>query len=165
LLIERSPADAKLLALVLDEDEAAAKSLLAAYPGLVAQLSPADQRHLAHAARNNQLATVRLMLDCGWPVDARGQHGGMALHWAAFHGNAEMTKVILRHNPPLEVTDLDHQSTPLGWAIYGSMHGWHRQSGDYAATVETLLRAGAKPPGKLDGTEAVRTVLRQHGVH
>ena len=88
----------------------------------------------------------------------------MALHWAAFHGNAEMTKVILRHNPPLEVTDLDHHSTPLGWAIYGSMHGWHRQTGDYAATVEALLRAGAKPPGKLDGTEAVRTVLRQHGV-
>ncbi len=164
LLIERSPADVKLLALVLDEDEAAAKSLLAANPGLVAQLSLADQRHLAHAARNNQLAVVRLMLDCGWPVDARGQHGGMALHWAAFHGNAEMTKVILRHNPPLEVTDLDHHSTPLGWAIYGSMHGWHRQTGDYAATVEALLRAGAKPPGKLDGTEAVRTVLRQHGV-
>ncbi len=165
LLIERSPADVKLLAVVLDEDEAGAKSLLAAHPGLVGQLSLADQRHLAHAARNNQLAVVRLLLACGWPVDARGQHGGMALHWAAFHGNAEMVKVILGHQPPLEVTDLDHHSTSLGWAIYGSMHGWHRQTGDYAATVEALLRAGAKPPGKLDGTETVRAVLRQHGVH
>ena len=164
LLIERSPADVKLLAVVLAADEAAAKSLLAEHPGLVAKLSAADQCHLAHAARNNQHAVVRLMLACDWPVDARGQHGGMALHWAAFHGNAPMTEVILGHNPPLEATDADHQSTPLGWAIYGSMHGWHRQTGDYAATVGALLRAGAKPPGKPDGTEAVRAVLRQYGV-
>ena len=164
LLIERSPADVKLLAVVLDGDEAAAKALLAAHPDLVAQLSLADQRHLAHAARNNQLATVRLMLACGWPVDARGQHGGMALHWAAFHGNAEMAEVILRYHPPLEVPDLDHHSTPMGWAVFGSMNGWHSATGNYAGTVEALLRAGAKAPAKLDGSEAVQAVLRRHGV-
>lgn len=164
LLIDRSPPDVKLLALVLDEDEVSAKALLAAHPGLVAQLSLADQSHLAHAARNNQLAVVRLMLACGWPADARGQHGGMALHWAAFHGNAEMAEVILRHHPPLEVADLDHQSTPMGWAIHGSQHGWHCTTGNYAGTVEALLRAGAKPPGKLDGSEPVQAVLRRHGM-
>ncbi|HTH49383.1 MAG TPA: ankyrin repeat domain-containing protein [Candidatus Limnocylindria bacterium] len=164
LLIERSPAEVKLLALVLDEDEAGAKALLAAHPGLVAQLSPADQSHLAHAARNNQLAVVRLMLACGWPVDARGQHGGMALHWAAFHGNAAMTEAILPYHPPLEVPDLDHRSTPMGWAVFGSMNGWHSATGNYAGTVEALLRAGAKLPGKLDGSEAVQAVLRRHGV-
>lgn len=51
----------------------------------------------------------------------------------------------------------------------GLGHPWLRarvdcQTGDYAATVEALLEAGAKPPDKSGGTEALRKVLRRHGV-
>ena len=103
------------------------------------------------------------MLSAGLPVDALGQHGATPLHWAAFHGNAEMARVILRCNPPLEPADADFDLTPLGWAIYGSEHGWHCRTGDYAATVEVLLKAGANIPEKeTGGTEAVREVLGQH---
>ena len=77
-------------------------------------------------------------------MDARGQHQATPLHWAAFHGNDEMAEAILRFGPPLEVTDADFHGTPLGWAIHGSEHGWHCESGDYAATVEALLKSGAK---------------------
>jgi len=72
-----------------------------------------------------------------------------------------MTREILRHNPPLEVTDADFQSTPLGWAIHGSEHGWNCQTGDYPGTVELLLKAGAKLPQKHGGTAAVKEVLQQ----
>jgi len=163
LLIKRSPADVKLIVACWAGDEATVKSLLKENPRLVAGLSAAYQRHVAHAARNNNLSAVRLMLAAGLPVDALGQHRATPLHWAAFQGNAEMTRDILRHDPPLEVTDADFQGTPLGWAIYGSEHGWDCEAGDYAGTVELLLKAGAKLPEKIGGTDAVKEVLRRYG--
>jgi ankyrin repeat protein len=164
LLLERSPDELKLLALALGGDGAAVKALLAAHPGLVAGLSVATQRHLAHAARSNNTAAVRLMLEAGWPVDAKGQHQGTALHWAAFHGNLEMVEAILPHRPPLDLPDADHKAPPIGWATFGSEHGWHRETGNYTGVVETLLRAGAKPPKQIAGTDAVKEVLRRNGV-
>jgi ankyrin repeat protein len=164
LLMERSPADVKLLAACWAADETAVKSLLTDNASLAANLSNAYRRHVAHAARNNNLAAVRLMLAAGLPVDALGQHGATPLHWAAFHGNAEMIRQILRYNPPLEPTDADFESTPLGWAIHGSEHGWCCQTGNYAAAVELLLQAGAKlPERKTGGTEAVKEVLQRYG--
>ena len=104
------------------------------------------------------------MLDAGLPVTARGQHGATPLHWAAFHGNAEMVRAILSHDPPLETVDDDYRGTPLGWAVHGSENGWHRETGSYAATAEALLEAGAAPPEKLAGAEDVREALRRYGV-
>ncbi|MBI3849166.1 MAG: ankyrin repeat domain-containing protein [Verrucomicrobia bacterium] len=163
LLMERSPADVRLLAACWAVDETAVKSLLAQEPDLVADLSDAYHRQVAHAARNNNLAAVRVMLTAGLPVDSLGQHRATPLHWAAFHGNAELTREILRYEPPLELTDADFHSTPLGWAIHGSEHGWYCRTGDYATTVELLLKAGAKLPEKTTGgTEAVKDALRRH---
>ena len=58
------------------------------------------------------------MLNAGLPVDARGQHNATPLHWAAYHGNREMVKVLLPFGPPLEATDADFSGTPLDWALY-----------------------------------------------
>jgi len=100
------------------------------------------------------------MLAAGFPVDARGQHGGTPLHWAAFHGNVGMVRDILQRDPPLEFEDADFHSTPLGWAVHGSEHGWHARTGDYPAVVELLLNAGAIFTEKMLGaTGAVREVL------
>ena len=101
------------------------------------------------------------MLAAGLPVDGLGQHQATPLHWAAFHGNAEMTREILRYNPPLEIVDGDFKSTPLGWGTYGSENGWHCENGNYGATVECLLKAGAKLPEKDGGTEPVKEVMRR----
>jgi ankyrin repeat protein len=161
LLLERSSLEQRLLALTLGNEESAAQALLKEHPELVARLSLATQRELAHAARNNQLSAVRLMLRLGWPVDAKGQHEGTALHWAAFHGNREMVEAILPYGPPLDLPDADHQAPPVGWATFGSEHGWHRQTGDYVGVVRALLRAGASMPQKLAGTEPVKAVLRE----
>jgi ankyrin repeat protein len=163
-LMERSPANVKLLAACWLGDETTVAFLLAAHPDLARTLSETDRRHPAHAARNNDLPALRLMLKAGLPVDACGQHQGTPLHWAGFHGNAEMSQLILRSNPPLEQKDADFHGTPLGWAIHGSENGWFCNTGNYAATVDALLRAGAKLPEKLGGSEAVREILRPYGV-
>lgn len=162
LLLERSPAEVKLLAHCWAGDEPAVNSLLASNAGVTHQWSAAQQSQVAHAARNNNADAVRVMLAAGLPVGAPGQHRGTPLHWAAFHGNAQMTRAILRYDPPLELTDADFHATPLGWAIHGSVHGWYCRTGDYAATVEFLLKAGAKLPAvEHDASEAVKDMLRQ----
>ena len=164
LLMDRSPGDVKLIAACWAGDEATVNSLLQENPKLGAGLSAAYQRHIAHAARNNNLSAVRLMLAAGLPVNALGQHRATPLHWAAFQGNAEMTQALLRNNPPLELKDADFKGTPLGWAIHGSENGWHFDKSDYARTVELILQAGAEPPETIGGTDAVKEVLRRFGV-
>ena len=162
-LMERSPEELKLAQAAELGDEATFKALLTSRPDLTRTLSEDERRKVVNAAQNNNTNAVRMMLEAGWPVDARGQHGGTPLHWAGFHGNAEMAKIILRYNPPLEWKDKDFDAPPLGWAIHGSEHGWYCKTGNYAGTVEVLLEAGAKPPKKLEGTEAVKTILRRFG--
>jgi ankyrin repeat protein len=163
LLQERSPTGVKLIEACWMRDEASALAIRREDPHIIDRLGEADHRMVAHAARNNETDVVRLMLECGWPVDARGQHQGTPLHWATFHGNNEMAQVILRWGPPLEVTDADFRGTPLDWAIHGSKHGWNSSTGNYAATVETLLKSGAKAVDVSGGTEPVREVLRRYG--
>jgi hypothetical protein len=164
LLIDRSP-DGLRLALACElGDQALFNDFLAGRQSQIETLSDDERRQLPHAAQRNDTATVRFMLSAGWPVDARGQHGGTALHWAAFHGNTEMAAAILRFQPPLEWTDFDFHATPVGWATHGSEHGWYCRTGDYPGVVETLIQAGAKLPGTLKGTEPVKEVLRRFGV-
>jgi len=164
LLLERSPDSLKLALACELGDEALFQRMLAERPGLATRLSEDEKRKLANAAQNNNASAVRLMLDAGWPTDSRGQHGGTALHWAAWHGNLEMARAILRHHPALELRDEAYDGTALGWALHGSEQGWHREKGDYAAVVEALLDAGANAPpltGRVVGSETALEVLRR----
>jgi hypothetical protein len=163
-LLDRSPPEVKLIEACWLEDEATLQALRSDQPDLSARLLADDQLQVAYAARNNETGVVRALLKAGLPVDARGQHRATPLHWAAFHGNCEMIKAILSFGPPLEATDADFNGTPLGWAIHGSENGWHGNTGDYAGTVQALLAAGARLPERLGGSEAVREVLRRHGL-
>src|SRR5579871_39752 len=164
LLIQRSPEDVKLSQAFELGDEAIFRELLAKRPNLVATLTDADRRQLPDAAQNNNTAAVRLMLQAGLPVDALGEYGMTALQWAAWHGNAAAVQEILRYGPKLELNN-EHEITALGSALHGSENSWHRDTGDYGATVEALLEAGAKAPplrDDLEASQAAREVLRRY---
>ncbi len=164
-LLERSP-----LALMFSQacelgEGAMVQALLTKHPDLTKSLAPSDERMLPDAARDNRIETVRLMLDAGWPVNARGQHHATALHWAAWIGHAEMVRELLRRGAPIEDSVNDFNSSPLNWAIHASVEGWHPDRGDYVGTVEALLQAGAKAPAlveKGDASEAVRAALLRY---
>lgn len=164
LLMERCPADEKLLNACWLHDEALVKALLAENRDLAATLTAEGRRQLAHAARNNDTVAASLMLTAGLPVESFGQHHATPLHWAAWHGQAELVRLILAHGGAIENSDNDYKVTPLNWAIHGSQNGWYRDSGDYPATIEVLLEAGARLPDKLGGTAAVQEILRRHGL-
>ena len=163
-LESHSPPEVKLINAAWAGNESVVDAILARNPRVRVSFTSAESNQVAHAARNNQPDAVRLLLKAGLPIRARGQHNATPLHWAAWHGNAEMVQLILRHAPDLEDKDNEFEGTPTRWAIHGSENGWHKEKGQYGATVEALLRAGAKPPDKLGGTEEVREVLRRFGV-
>jgi ankyrin repeat protein len=140
-LMAQSPLELQLAVACEVVDHDRARRIAAATPGVVASLTASDRRRLPAAATDNRLDAVRLMLSLGWPIDEPGQEGGTALHWAAFHGNAEMVRELLRHKPDLTIRDSQHQGTALDWAQYGSEHGWRKGEGDYPATIEALTSA------------------------
>jgi hypothetical protein len=115
--------------------------LLARRPDLVRSLGEAERRRLPAAAVDNNLPAVRRLLAAGWPLDARANEGGTALHWAAFHGNAEMVAEILRHGPDRSLRDPTFGGTALDWARHSAEHGWHPERGDYPATIAALSLA------------------------
>jgi ankyrin repeat protein len=165
LLMENTPEDLKLALACELGDEDAFRALMAVRPGLPRALSEDDRRRLPDAAQNNNANAVRLMLAAGWPVDTPGEYRMTPLQWAAWHGNAQMVREILRYGPELERKDNEHGITALGGALHGSENGWHRETGDYAATLEALLNAGARAPKvteDLEASEPAREVLLRY---
>lgn len=162
LLMERTPDDLKLALACELGDEGVFREFLAKNPHAAEKLSEDDRRKLPNAAQNHNTSAVRLMLEAGWPVDTPGDAGATALHWAGFHGNAEMARVILRFHPSLELKSREYAGTALSWAIYGSGNGWRRDTGDYVGTIRALLDAGASVPphaAELEPSDAVLEML------
>jgi ankyrin repeat protein len=166
LLMSRTPESLELALACEFGDREAVERMLAARPNLAAALAPSERQSLVAAAERNKTDAVRLMLAAGWPVDTRGPRGATALHWAAWHGNLDMVRAILEFAPSLDVEDGEYRSRPLGWAFHGSENGWNREKGDYAATVDALLSAGARPDSGagLDASDELLDVLRRHGI-
>ena len=146
-------------------DLATADDMLATRPYLISGADPGVWRQVVDAARYNNTAIVAAMLSRGFPVTATGQHDAMPLHFAAFHGNDEMVREVLRYDPPLEARDRDFEGTPTGWAIHGAMNGWPGISSDsHDACVRLLLDAGAnfRDEAFPVGHDAIDAVLRAH---
>jgi ankyrin repeat protein len=166
LLLERAGPLERLLDALWRADNARAEAVLAADPRLVMQAPQRALHQVADAARNNNLPAVRAMLQCGFPVTARSQHGGMPLHWAAFHGNADMMEDVLRCEPPIEARDRQYDGTAMDWLIHGALEPWGFSTGRHDACARLLLRAGAsvEEASLPIGHDSVDRVLRAHFV-
>ena len=164
-LMRVSPEDLRLAQAFELGDGATFRELLAKRPNLVANLTPEERKHLPTAAMNHHLDAVQPPLAAGWPVDEQGGEEQLtALQWASWHGNAEMVREVLRHNPDVEKKDWHEGISALGSALHGSMNGWHRDTGDYVTTVRLLMDAGARAPKvteNLEASEPVREFLEE----
>lgn len=161
----------RLLAACQRADQAAVTALLAQDPGLPGRLSEAQQAAaLIRAAETGHIAALTLMLDLGFPVDARGgDHGGTALHAAAYSGSTDAVRLLLGRDADLEARDATWDSPPLDWAAVGSgERPADNRRPDWIATVQALLEAGAStdsitlsPDEPKQPSPEVATLLRQ----
>lgn len=146
-LMAHSPDDLKLIRAAQAADAVLVQRFLGSRPAnFASSLSVDDRQSLVSAAAQGNTAAVRLMLEAGWPTDGRGDSGGSPLHWAAWMGNAEIVRDLVRHGAALEDRGDRYHMTPLDWAFHGSLNSWRKEKGDYAAAVRALLDAGAVAP-------------------
>lgn len=166
LLLSRSSPSLALVVACESGDEARVRSLLAGHPGLASRRDDEDLARLAMAAMASNAEAVRLFLSAGWPVGATMPNRVTALHWAGFHGDVPVARLLLERGAPLDVHDAQFDGTPLDWALHGSLHGWGRAESDYAAVVGSFLDAGAEVPTRrpIRASDLVLAELRRRGV-
>jgi ankyrin repeat protein len=122
-------------------DAAAARSQLAADPGLVGRIAAVDRDLVAHLAQQERPAGVTLLLELGFDPSVVGWMG-TALHWAACRGDAALARTLLaRGAPMLDVGGLF--KTPIHTVL---SHRWSRGAADHAGVLEALVAAGAVVP-------------------
>jgi ankyrin repeat protein len=114
------------------------------------------------------------MLRLGFDPAAGGIDGGTALHAAAWVGHTGLVdRLLARAGIPIDSRDPKHESTVLGWAVFGSVHR-RAKHGDYVAVIDRLIAAGADitQPANGDndsylamanGNDEVQQALRRHG--
>ncbi len=154
----------RLLAACWRADRTAAEAVVAQHPDLVATLTSKQLSLIAYKAHASDTAAVALMIDLGFDPRAKGTDQAEPLRWAAFLGNAAMVTLLLAHDPPIGVRDSQFHSTPLGWCVYGAVHGWACQRGDFPTCARLLIAAGEQPdPSMLPtGRDDVDVVLREY---
>ncbi|MGH8827018.1 MAG: ankyrin repeat domain-containing protein [Jiangellaceae bacterium] len=108
---------------------------------------------------------VRALLDGGMAVDTRGWSNFTPLDQSAMHGRAGTVRLLIERGANLHDTAFDAEGpTPLDCALWGVRNN-RADDGDYPATVQALLEAGAPtrysgPTGD-DTVDAVLTVHRK----
>ena len=150
-----------------EEIEASLKATMAPAATMYSQRAAA----MIHAAESGNTAALALMLDLGFPVDARGgDDGGTALHAAAYSGSAPAVRLLLDRGAGIEARDTSWNSTPIEWAAVGSAE---QPAGnphpDWTAAVQALLEAGASaqditlsPSDPKPPSPEVAALLRRH---
>jgi ankyrin repeat protein len=166
----------RLFEAVVTRDGDAARGLAAADPGLVDRLEPADRAALVAAAEHGNPASVGLMLELGFPIEARREgiddDGATALHAAAYAGAADTVALLLDRGADLSARDTRWQSQPLEWALVGSGEAPDSAPApDWVATIALLLDAGASldgitfnPDEPKQPSAAVLELLRSRGL-
>ncbi|MBR0963829.1 hypothetical protein JQ554_06930 [Bradyrhizobium diazoefficiens] len=79
-------------------DTIEARRIQAQHPDLPGSLSAAHLRLMPDTAAWGSSEAVKVMIECGWPIDVRGgDWDATALNHAVFRGNPELTRFLLAH--------------------------------------------------------------------
>ena len=116
---------------------------------------------LGQFAALGRTEVVRALLDGGMAVGTRGWSGFTPLHQAAISGRVATVRLLLSRGADVDDAAFDDAGpTPLDCAIWG-LRNSRAADGDYRATAEALLSAGAptghEPP---TGDDAIDALLR-----
>jgi ankyrin repeat protein len=164
----------RFLSACLRADQADVRRQVTRHPELLGRLTGSQQGEaLVQAAEAGHSAAVSLMLDLGFPVDARGgDDGATALHAAAYSGSASTARLLIDRGADIEAHDTRWDSGPLDWAVVGSgQKPVTNAHPDWIATIRTLIEAGAStqditlaPDDPKPPSPEVAELLRGYGI-
>ena len=123
--------------------------MLAADPTLVSPLSKEQRRLLPELAEVGNRAGVRVMIETGWPIETHAGWDASALNLAVFHGNAEMTRLLLSHGANWAEPH-GYGSNVMGTLSYASQSEDidHAHGGDYLGCAKALIEYGMPVPAE-----------------
>lgn len=130
-------------------DRATALAIVAANPGIVANLEGADRRALTDEAWAPNAPAVALMMELGFDPSVQsvtGPGGGNALHCAAWEGSVAAVTFILKHERGRALVNSRESTwngTPLSWCCHGSGNCGN-PGANHAEVARLLIAAGAK---------------------
>jgi ankyrin repeat protein len=136
-------------------DRTAADAMLAARPGLRAELRPEHHLMTHRPAEAGLAAVLETMLACGFDPDARDKDNVTPLHRAAMAGHPEAVRVLLKFGADVNALDGMFSATPLVWAVEGRSHA--QPGADHVAVARELIATGSSlewtPPEGAPGPE------------
>jgi ankyrin repeat protein len=157
----------RFLGACLNADRHTADQLLAEHPDLRDRLSGEDRAVIVDAAASRPAETIALMLDLGFSTYDRNDFGEVPLHSAAYAGNAEVVRMLLKRGADVDARDTRFDATPLASATVGSGEQAGKP-GDWIETVHLLVNAGASRTGAwISGkppSEEVMDLVRLYGI-
>jgi hypothetical protein len=118
-------------------DEEQARNFLRESPDLMSRLEPADLHVLPEQAGLGRYASVKFMLELGFPV-------AFALNPAAFRGDVPLVKLLLSHGARWDEKN-QYGGNAFGSAIWPYLNARDPQA-DYLGVVRLLLESGGKLP-------------------
>jgi ankyrin repeat protein len=135
-----------------------------AWPSGPPSPAAADAHLLPDLADAGLGAAVLGLLGAGVGVQATGEHGATALHFACWRGHDALVGPLLARGADTTRADRTFRATPPGWLIHGARF-CDAPRGDYAVALRALFDAGATvttdgPTGRAD----VDAILRERGV-
>jgi ankyrin repeat protein len=146
----------RLIAVCARHDDATARAIADAEPGLVHELTAEGGQLLAEFAGNGNTEGVGLLLDLGVPVGARFAEGdgywgvakaSTALHLAAWRARHATVKLLIARGAPVDAKD-GKDRTPLALAVRACVDSYWTDLRE-PDSVAALLRAGASTDGVL----------------
>ena len=140
LAAQSAPAE-RFLAACLAADSPTVRKMLAENPEIVRSLPPDQMRTIADAAWDHKTEAVRLMLEMGFDIEARGSEDSTALNRAAVRGFADLIELLLAHGASRDARNA-YGGDALGACLWGA-DNFRDPNGDYVASVRLLIAAGA----------------------
>jgi len=124
-----------------------------------------DDTHLLPDLADAGLGAAALgLLAAGVGVEATGEHGATALHFACWRGHDALVLPLLARGASTTALDRTFRATPPGWLVHGARF-CDAPRGDYAVALRALIDAGATVTADAPtGRAEVDAILRGRGV-
>lgn len=122
-------------------DRPAAQAMLAAQPGLRAELRPSHHLLLQRPAESGNAAVLETMVACGFDPNVADKDHVTPLHRAAMGGHPAAARVLLDAGADVNAKDGMFAATPLIWAVEGRSHA--QPGANHVGTARVLIAAGS----------------------